>query len=185
MPMNINVVPTELEGVLRIEPQSFEDERGFFFESYSKARFQEHGLNLDFVQDNHSRSARNVLRGFHFQDNTQPQWRLVRCSVGEIFDVVVDLRRSSPTFGKWLGTTLTGGSHRMIWVPAGFAHGYLVLSEHAIVMYKTTDFYAPAQERTIAWNDPVLAVRWPLEGSPIVSEKDQRGSAFRSADCFD
>jgi len=181
----VKVVQTELPGVLLLEPRVYQDERGFFLESYNRRTFRDAtGNDIDFVQDNQVFSVRNVLRGLHYQIR-QPQGKLVAVLAGEIFDVAVDLRRSSSTFGKWLGTTLTGGSHRMIWVPAGFAHGYLVLSEHAIVMYKTTDFYAPAQERTIAWNDPVLAVRWPLEGSPIVSEKDQRGSAFRPADCFD
>ena len=181
----MKVVQTELPGVLLLEPRVYQDERGFFLESYNRRTFRDAtGNDIDFVQDNQVFSVRNVLRGLHYQIR-QPQGKLVAVLAGEIFDVAVDLRRSSSTFGKWLGTTLTGGSHRMIWVPAGFAHGYLVLSEHAIVMYKTTDFYAPAQERTIAWNDPVLAVRWPLEGSPIVSEKDQRGSAFRSADYFD
>ena len=181
----MKVVATELPGVVLLEPRVYQDERGFFLESYNRRTFRDAtGLDADFVQDNQVFSVRNVLRGLHYQIR-QPQGKLVAVLAGEIFDVAVDLRRSSSTFGKWLGTTLTGGGRRMIWVPVGFAHGYLVLSEHAIVMYKTTDFYAPAQERTIAWNDPALAVRWPLEGAPIVSEKDQRGSAFRSADCFD
>src|SRR6185436_12895805 len=144
----VKVVQTELPGVLLLEPRVYQDERGFFLESYNRRTFRDAtGNDIDFVQDNQVFSVRNVLRGLHYQIR-QPQGKLVAVLAGEIFDVAVDLRRSSPTFGKWLGTTLTGGSHRMIWVPAGFAHGYLVLSEHAIVMYKTTDFYAPAQERT-------------------------------------
>ena len=182
----MKVVETGLPGVLLLEPRVHQDARGFFLESYNRRAFREAtGVATDFVQDNQSFSVRNVLRGLHYQLPPAAQGKLVHVVAGEIFDVVVDVRRSSPSFGKWLGTTLTDGGHRMIWVPVGFAHGYLALSEHAIVMYKTTDFYAPAEERTIAWNDPALAVRWPLEGAPIVSEKDQRGSAFRSADCFD
>jgi dTDP-4-dehydrorhamnose 3,5-epimerase len=181
----VKVVETELPGVLLLEPRVHQDARGFFFESYNRRAFREAtGVEVDFVQDNQSFSVRNVLRGLHYQIR-QPQGKLVHVLAGEIFDVVVDLRRSSPTFGKWLGTPISGGGHRMIWIPAGFAHGYLALSEHAIVFYKTTDFYAPQHERTVLWNDPELAVRWPLEGAPIVSEKDQRGGAFRSADCFD
>jgi dTDP-4-dehydrorhamnose 3,5-epimerase len=125
-----------------------------------------------------------VLRGLHYQIR-QAQGKLVQVMAGEIFDVAVDLRRSSPTFGKWIGVTISGGTHRMIWIPQGFAHGYIVLSEHAIVFYKATDFYAPEHERTILWDDPALGIRWPLEGDPIVSDKDRRGSAFRSADLFD
>jgi len=178
MPMNINVVPTELEGVLRIEPQSFEDERGFFFESYSKARFQEHGLNLDFVQDNHSRSARNVLRGFHFQDSTQPQWRLVRCSVGEIFDVVVDLRPASKTYGKWLGAHLTATNKHQLLIPPQFAHGFCVLSDIGEVQYKCTNFHSTTAEKTLAWNDPEIGVVWPVT-NPTLSVKDaERGMSF-------
>jgi len=182
--MEIHVRPTKLEGVVVVETEFFRDERGFFIENYHKQRYAEHGIREEFVQDNHSRSSRGVLRGLHYQI-LQPQGKLIQVMAGEIFDVAVDLRRSSPTFGKWIGVTLAGGSHRMLWVPQGFAHGYIVLSEHAIVFYKTTDFYAPEHERTILWNDETLAIRWPLEGEPIVSDKDRRAPPFRSADLFD
>ena len=181
----MKVVQTELDGLVLLEPRVYQDERGFFLESYNRRNFRDAtGVDADFVQDNQSFSVRNVLRGLHYQIR-QPQGKLVRVVAGEIFDVVVDVRRGSPTLGKWLGTTLTGAGHRMIWVPVGFAHGYLVLSEHAIVMYKTTDFYAPEHERTIAWNDLDLAIRWPVDSAPIVSDKDRRATAFRSADLFD
>lgn len=175
---------TDIPEVLLLEPRVHQDERGFFLESYNRRTFQEAtGLEVDFVQDNQSFSVRNVLRGLHYQVR-QAQGKLVHVIAGEIFDVAVDLRRSSPTFGKWVGTTLSGAAHRMMWIPAGFAHGYLVLSEHAIVFYKTTDFYAPEHERTILWNDPALAIRWPPGGTPIVSEKDRRAPALGSADVF-
>lgn len=181
----MKVVRTEIPEVLLLEPRVHQDERGFFLESYNRRTFRDAtGFDVDFVQDNQSFSVRNVLRGLHYQVG-QPQGKLVHVIAGDIFDVAVDLRRSSPTFGKWVGTTLTGGGHRMIWIPAGFAHGYLVLSEHAIVFYKTTDFYAPEHERTILWNDPALALRWPLAGEPIISEKDRAATAFGSADLFD
>ena len=178
----MKVVATELPGVLLLEPRVHQDERGFFLESHNRRTFRDAtGLDLDFVQDNQVFSVRNVLRGLHYQIR-QPQGKLVAVMAGEIFDVAVDVRRSSPTFGKCVVTTLSGGGHRMIWVPAGFAHGYLVLSEHAIVFYKTTDYYAPEHERTILWNDPALGIRWPLEGAPIVSDKDRRAPPFSSAD---
>ena len=180
----MQAIPTDLPGVLLLEPKIFGDARGFFLESYNKRTFSEvTGLDVDFVQDNQSFSVRNVLRGLHYQTR-QAQGKLVHVMAGEIFDVAVDLRRSSPTFGKWVGVTITGGGHRMIWIPAGFAHGYIVLSEHAIVFYKTTDYYAPEHERTIVWNDPGLAIRWPLEGEPIVSDKDRRGSLLKVADTY-
>lgn len=176
---------TELAGVLVLEPRVFQDERGFFIESYNRRTFREAtGLDIEFVQDNQSFSVRNVLRGLHYQIR-QAQGKLVQVLAGEIYDVAVDLRRSSSTFGKWTAVTLTGGGHRMLWIPAGFAHGYLVLSEHAIVVYKTTDYYAPAHERTIAWNDPTLAIRWPLEAEPIMNDKDRRGASWPSAEVFD
>jgi dTDP-4-dehydrorhamnose 3,5-epimerase len=182
----VKVVRTELEGVVLLEPRVHQDARGFFLESYNRRSFREAtGVDADFVQDNQSFSVRNVLRGMHYQLPPAGPGKLVHVVAGEIFDVVVDLRRRSPTCGKWLGTTLTGAGHRMIWVPVGFAHGYLVLSEHAIVTYKTTDFYAPEHERTIAWNDLDLAIRWPADAAPIVSDKDRRATAFRSADLFD
>jgi dTDP-4-dehydrorhamnose 3,5-epimerase len=181
----MKVTRTEIPEVLVLEPRVFQDERGFFLESYNRSTFREaSGLEVEFVQDNTAFSVRNVLRGLHYQIR-QPQGKLIAVMAGEIFDVAVDLRRSSPTFGKWVGVTLTGVGHRMIWIPPGFAHGYLVLSEHAIVFYKATDFYAPQHERTIPWNDPELGIRWPLEAAPIVSEKDRRGATFRTADLFD
>jgi dTDP-4-dehydrorhamnose 3,5-epimerase len=181
----VKVIRTEIPDVLLLEPRVHQDERGFFLESYNRRTFNHAtGLDIDFVQDNQSFSVRNVLRGLHYQVR-QAQGKLVHVVAGDIFDVAVDLRRSSPTFGKWVGITLTGGGHRMIWIPAGFAHGYLVLSEHAIVSYKTTDFYAPEHERTILWSDPGLAIRWPLGATPIVSDKDRRAPALGSADLFD
>jgi dTDP-4-dehydrorhamnose 3,5-epimerase len=181
----MKVWPSDIPDVLLLEPRVHQDERGFFLESYNRRTFERAtGLDVEFVQDNQSFSVRNVLRGLHYQV-LQPQGKLIQVMAGEIFDVAVDLRRGSPTFGKWIGVTLAGGSHRMLWIPQGFAHGYIVLSEHAIVFYKTTDFYAPEHERTILWNDETLAIRWPLEGEPIVSDKDRRASPFRSADLFD
>jgi dTDP-4-dehydrorhamnose 3,5-epimerase len=181
----MKVARTEIAEVMVLEPSVHQDARGFFLESYNRRTLKESaGLDLDFVQDNTAFSVRNVLRGLHYQVR-QAQGKLVQVMVGEIFDVAVDLRRSSPSFGKWVGTTLSGGAHRMLWIPPGFAHGYLVLSEHAIVFYKATAFYAPEHERTLLWNDPELAVRWPLESEPIVSDKDRRGAPLRSADLFD
>ena len=181
----MKVVRTDLPEVLLIEPRVYQDERGFFLESYNKRTFRDAtGLDVDFVQDNQSFSVRNVLRGLHYQVR-QPQGKLAHVMAGDIFDVAVDLRRGSPTFGKWTGVTLSGGGHRMMWVPAGFAHGYLVLSEHAIVFYKTTDFYAPQHERTVLWNDPDLAIRWPLMAEPTVSDKDRRAPRLQSADVFE
>jgi dTDP-4-dehydrorhamnose 3,5-epimerase len=181
----MKVWPSDIPEVLLLEPRVHQDERGFFLESYNRRTFEQAtGLSLEFVQDNQSFSVRNVLRGLHYQI-LQPQGKLIQVMAGEIYDVAVDLRRSSPTFGKWIGVTLAGGSHRMLWIPQGFAHGYIVLSEHAIVLYKTTDYYAPEHERTVLWNDPALGIKWPLEGEPMVSDKDRRGSLFRSADLFD
>lgn len=181
----MKVTRTEIPDVLCIEPRVHQDDRGFFLESYNRRSFREAtGIDADFVQDNQSFSVRNVLRGLHYQIQ-HSQAKLVAVLAGEVFDVAVDLRRSSPTFGKWAGVPLSGGSHRMVWIPQGFAHGYLVLSEHAIVSYKATDYYAPEHERTILWSDPDLAIRWPLEAQPIVSEKDRRAAHFRSAELFD
>ena len=178
---------TELPDVLVLEPKVFGDARGFFFESYNQRAFaQAAGVSPEFVQDNHSRSMRGVLRGLHYQLN-QPQGKLVRVTLGEVFDVAVDIRRSSPTFGRWFGANLSAENYRQMWVPAGFAHGYLVLSEHAEFLYKTTDFYAPEHERCIAWNDPALGIRWPLpEGlaEPVLSAKDRAGVGFRDAEVF-
>jgi dTDP-4-dehydrorhamnose 3,5-epimerase len=181
----VKVTPTRIPEVLILEPRVFEDPRGFFFESYNRRAFKEaSGLDPQFVQDNQSFSVRNVLRGLHFQVR-QPQGKLVTVLAGEIFDVAVDLRRSSPTFGKWVSATLSGGTHRAIWIPPGFGHGFLVLSEHALVQYKATDYYAPEHERTLMWNDADLAIAWPLEGEPIVSDKDRRGAHFGAAELFD
>jgi dTDP-4-dehydrorhamnose 3,5-epimerase len=181
----VKVTPTRIPEVLILEPRVFEDPRGFFFESYNRRVFKEAtGLDPHFVQDNQSFSVRNVLRGLHYQVR-QPQGKLITALAGEIFDVAVDFRRSSPTFGQWASVTLSGGSHRAIWIPPGFGHGFLVLSEHALVQYKATDYYAPEHERTVLWNDPKLAIAWPLEGDPIVSGKDAQGADFRAAELFD
>jgi dTDP-4-dehydrorhamnose 3,5-epimerase len=169
---------TSLPGVLLLEPQVFGDDRGFFLESHNERVFAELGIHERFVQDNHSYSKRNVLRGLHYQIQ-QPQGKLVRAITGEILDVAVDLRQSSPTFGKWEAFHLSGNNKRMLWVPVGFAHGFRVVSETAHVTYKTTDFYAPQHERTVVWNDLDLAMDWQLDGEPTVSGKDQRGIRFR------
>jgi len=176
-------VETSLPGVFLLEPQVFGDDRGFFLESYNERVFAELGILEKFVQDNHSYSSRNVLRGLHYQIQ-QPQGKLVRAITGEILDVVVDLRQSSPTLGKWEPFRLSGDNKRMLWVPLGFAHGYRVVSETAHVTYKTTDFYAPEHERTVPWNDPDLAIDWQLDGEPTVSGKDQRGTRFRDCQKF-
>lgn len=180
----MNIIPTEIPDVLIIEPRVFEDQRGFFYESYNAKAFQEKiGVDLNFLQDNHSRSAKNVLRGLHYQIQ-QPQGKLVRVVAGEVFDVAVDLRKSSPTFGLWVGTLLSAENKRQLWVPAGFAHGFCVVSEFAEVLYKTTDYYAPQHERCVLWNDPNLGVAWPLTETPIVSAKDQAGVPFKDAEVF-
>ncbi len=177
-------ISTSLPGILLIEPRVFGDERGFFLESYNQRTFSELGIGEAFVQDNHSYSEKNVVRGLHYQLQ-QPQGKLVRAVVGEILDVAVDIRRSSPTFGKWEAFTLSDKTKRMLWVPRGFAHGFRVVSACAHVLYKTTDFYAPEHERTIAWNDPALDIDWQLDGEPIVSPKDQQGMTFERADKFE
>ncbi|MCA1854609.1 dTDP-4-dehydrorhamnose 3,5-epimerase [Massilia oculi] len=170
--------------VLRIEPQVFTDERGSLYESFHQARFEEAiGRKVKFVQDNHSTSVRNVLRGLHYQVG-KPQGKLVRTVSGSVFDVAVDLRRSSPTFGRWVGEVLSGENKAQLWVPEGFAHGFLVLSETADVVYKLTDYYAPEHERCISWNDPSLNISWPLTGVLRVSSKDENGAQFTNADCF-
>jgi len=181
----MKVLRTEIPDVMVLEPQVHQDARGFFLESYNRRSFRDAtGIDTEFVQDNLVFSVRNVLRGLHYQIR-QAQGKLVYAAAGEIFDVAVDLRANSPTFARWVGVTLTGGGHRMIWIPPGFAHGYLALSEHTIVFYKTTDYYAPEHERAIRWNDPDLAIRWPLETPPIVSDKDRDAGMFRSAELFD
>jgi dTDP-4-dehydrorhamnose 3,5-epimerase len=179
MPMNIRVSKTEIDGVMIIEPEYFQDERGFFFESYSTRAFEAHGLNLTFVQDNHSRSTQGVLRGFHYQDATAPQYRVVRCTVGEIWDVVVDLRIGSPTLGRWFGVNLTAENKRQLLIPPEFAHGFCVLSPVAEVQYKCTNLHNPEAERTLAWNDPDIAVAWPVQ-NPILSMKEREsGQSFK------
>jgi dTDP-4-dehydrorhamnose 3,5-epimerase len=181
----MNIIATDLPEVLIIEPQVFGDERGFFYESFNARRFAElTGVQRDFVQDNHSRSARGVLRGLHYQLQ-QAQGKLVRVSAGEVFDVAVDVRRHSAHFGKWVGVHLSAENKRQLWVPEGFAHGFLVLSEYAEFLYKTTDYYAPAHERSIRWDDPQLAIDWPLDGlTPVLSAKDQQGSPLADAEVF-
>ena len=180
----MKVIKTTIPDVLLIEPQVYGDERGFFYESFNQRDWEDGtGLRTRFVQDNHSRSARGVLRGLHYQLG-RPQGKLVRCVVGEVFDVAVDLRRSAPTFGQWVGINLSAENKRQLWVPEGFAHGFLVLSEVAEFLYKTTDFYTPEQERCILWNDPDLAIAWPEEVVPVLSKKDQLGGAFARADYF-
>ena len=169
--------------VLVLEPKVFGDARGYFMETWNARSFESLGIKAQFVQDNHSRSSKNVLRGLHYQLR-QPQGKLVRVTEGEIWDVTVDLRRASPHFGRWSGTRLDAGSHRMLWVPAGFAHGFITLSAHAEVLYKTTDYYAPEHERTLLWNDPALAIAWPLAGEPVLSDKDRRGTPLASAETF-
>lgn len=162
----------------------FGDDRGFFFESFNLRLFREKtGLSPDFVQDNHSRSSKNVLRGLHYQIR-QPQGKLVRVIAGQVFDVAVDLRRSSPTFGKWAGTTLSAENKRELWIPAGFAHGFLVLSDSADFVYKTTDYYAPEYERSLLWSDPDIGIDWPLQGEPTLAAKDRVGARFRNAETF-
>jgi dTDP-4-dehydrorhamnose 3,5-epimerase len=164
--------------VFLFEPKVFGDDRGFFFESFNQAKFEAAiGRQVAFVQDNHSRSVKNVLRGLHYQIQ-QPQGKLVRVVQGEVFDVAVDIRKSSPTFGQWVGEILSAENKRQMWVPEGFAHGFIVLSETAEFLYKTTDYYAPAHERCVAWNDPAIAIEWPISGEPMLSLKDQRGKSL-------
>lgn len=180
----MKIIPTEIPDLLIIEPQVFGDDRGFFYESFNERAFKDKTeLLVHFVQDNHSRSLKNVLRGLHYQIQ-QPQGKLVRVVVGEVFDVAVDIRSGSPTFGKWQGCLLTAENKRLFWIPEGFAHGFLVLSDAAEFLYKTTDYYAPQYERTILWNDPDLAIDWPIQDEPILSKKDQAGKLFKEAEVF-
>ena len=180
----MHAIETGLSGLLILEPKVFGDARGFFFESFNQRRFEEvTGVGDQFVQDNHSRSARNVLRGLHYQIQ-QPQGKLVRVVAGEVFDVAVDIRRSSPTFGKWFGIHLSAENKKMLWIPVGFAHGFVVISESAEFLYKTTDYWAPPHERCIRWNDSDLGIDWPLQGDPLVSAKDAAGRPFREAEVF-
>ncbi len=182
----MNFLPTEIPDVVLITPKVFEDERGFFFETYQQNRFAEAGIPHRFVQDNHSGSRRGILRGLHYQIQ-QPQGKLIRALSGEVFDVAVDIRRNSPTFGKWVGAILSAKNRQMMWIPSGFAHGFLVLSDWAEVSYKATDFYAPRFERTILWNDTQLGIRWPLPAGemPILSAKDQAGTPFAQAEVYE
>lgn len=181
----MNITPLAIPEVLRIEPRVFGDDRGFFFESFRQDRFEEAvGRKVDFVQDNHSKSAHNVLRGLHYQLR-QTQGKLVRVVAGSVFDVAVDMRRSSPTFGKWVGEVLSAENKVQLWVPEGFAHGFVVLSDSAEFVYKTTDYYAPEHERCLAWNDPAVGIDWPVCQPPMVSAKDGCGLSLQIAETFD
>ena len=173
----MEVIETELPGVLRLRPRIFADDRGWFTETWNEARFREMGLPSGFVQDNQSRSCKNVLRGLHFQLQ-HPQGKLVRAVAGRIYDVAVDIRRSSPHFGRWIGVELGAEAPEMLWIPPGFAHGFLVLSEFADVLYKTSDFYSAPSERTIRWDDPTIGIHWPLSSDPVISTKDAAGTAL-------
>lgn len=177
--------PLAIPEVIVFEPKLYGDDRGFFFESFNRKHFEDAvGRTVAFVQDNHSRSVRNVLRGLHYQIQ-QAQGKLVRAVQGEVFDVAVDLRRSSPTFGKWVGTILSAENKKQLWVPEGFGHGFVVLSDTAEFLYKTTDYYAPEHERSIMWNDPTLGIEWPMQGDPILSAKDAKAVAFTQAEVFE
>jgi len=181
----MKAVPTSIKDVVILEPKVFGDDRGFFYESYNERRFIElTGLEAPrFVQDNHSKSAKNVLRGLHYQIQ-QAQGKLVRVTAGEVFDVAVDIRRSSPTFGRWVGVTLSAANQRQLWIPAGFAHGFVVTSESAEFLYKTTDYWAPEHERAIIWNDPAIGIEWPTNVAPLLSEKDRQGKLLADAEVF-
>ena len=179
----MNIIPTEIPDVLVIEPRLFGDERGFFFESFNQKVFQEKIVEVQFVQDNHSCSAAHVLRGLHYQVQ-QAQGKLIRVVAGAIFDVAVDIRRSSPSFGQWVGYELSAENKKQLWIPAGFAHGFVSLADRTEVLYKATDFYTPAHERCIRWDDPDLAIGWPLSAEPTVSSKDQQGLPLKQAEVF-
>ena len=181
----MNIIRTDISDVLIIEPKVFGDTRGFFFESFNQRQFEQlTGFAPNFVQDNHSRSARGVLRGLHYQIQ-QPQGKLVRVIAGEVFDVCVDMRRASPSFGQAVYVTLSADNHRQLWIPPGFAHGFLVTSESADFVYKTTDYYAPEHERSVLWNDAALAIPWPLQGEPLLSAKDKAGTPLAQAETFE
>lgn len=181
----MKIRPTSIPDVLSIEPKVFQDDRGFFLESYQKEKFREAGVDVDFVQDNHSKSCQATLRGLHYQIR-QSQGKLVRVVAGEVFDVAVDIRRHSPTFGRWVGDYLSAENKKMLWVPPGFAHGFYVTSPEAEVLYKASDYYAPQWERCILWNDPGIGIQWPLEsGSPILSPKDALGKLLAEAEIFE
>lgn len=180
----MKVITTAIPDVLVLEPKVFGDARGFFMESFNARNFRDAtGLDITFVQDNHSRSGKNVLRGLHYQVG-QPQGKLVRVARGAVFDIAVDIRKSSRTFGQWFGAELNDTNHRQMWVPAGFAHGFLVLSDSADFLYKTTDYYAPEHERCITWDDPEIAVHWPVSGTPQLSAKDRLGVRLKDAEVF-
>jgi dTDP-4-dehydrorhamnose 3,5-epimerase len=180
----MKVTPTAMPEVLVLEPRVFGDDRGFFYESFNARTFEKlTGQRINFVQDNHSKSARGVLRGLHYQIR-QPQGKLVRVSAGAIYDVVVDMRRSSPFFGRWVGVELSAENRHQLWIPSGFAHGFVVTSESAEVQYKTTDYWAPEHERAVLWNDPALAIDWRLDGAPILSGKDSQGKLLADAEAF-
>jgi dTDP-4-dehydrorhamnose 3,5-epimerase len=179
----VNVTRTALPEVLVLTPRIFSDDRGFFFESWNARTFAAAGIDAEFVQDNHSRSRRGVLRGLHYQIE-HPQGKLVRVVTGEVFDVVVDLRKRSPNFGRWAGVTLSAENSQMMWIPPGFAHGFLTLSDTADFLYKTTDYWYPEHERTLLWSDPALGIDWPLDGAPNVAPKDATGTALARADLY-
>jgi dTDP-4-dehydrorhamnose 3,5-epimerase len=180
----MKATPLAIPDVVLLEPRVFGDDRGFFFESFNQWQFNEAiGQTVAFVQDNHSRSAKNVLRGLHYQIQ-QPQGKLVRVVMGEVFDVAVDIRKSSPSFGQWVGEILSAENKKQLWVPEGFAHGFVVLSDHAEFLYKTTDYWAPEFERSIAWNDPAIGIQWPIDGEPQLSAKDRSGLPLNEAEVF-
>ena len=179
----MKIIPTAIPEVLLLEPEIFGDERGFFFESWNKRTFSGLGINAEFVQDNHSKSQMNVVRGLHYQIE-HAQGKLVRVTAGTVYDVAVDLRRSSPTFGQWVGFTLSAEDKCMAWIPPGFAHGFCVTSDSAEFLYKTTDYWSPAHERTLLWNDPQLAIPWPLSGEPLLAAKDKTGTLLAEAETF-
>ena len=179
----MKAIPTAIPDVLLLEPRVFGDARGFFYESWNRRSFAELGIDVDFVQDNHSKSQRNVLRGLHYQIE-HAQGKLVRVTAGQVYDVAVDLRLSSPTFGQWVGFTLSAEDQRMAWIPPGFAHGFCVTSESAEFLYKTTDYWSPTHERTLLWNDPRLAIPWPLSGEPLLAARDAAGRTFSEAETF-
>ncbi|MBU2568707.1 MAG: dTDP-4-dehydrorhamnose 3,5-epimerase [Gammaproteobacteria bacterium] len=182
----MKVTPLAIPDVILIEPKVFGDARGFFLESYNQESFrQASGLNQQFVQDNHSRSSKGVLRGLHYQLAPKAQGKLVRVVSGAVFDVAVDVRKGSSTFGQWVGAELNEENHRQMWIPQGFAHGFVVLSETADFLYKTTDYYAPELERCIAWNDPTIGIQWPANINPVLSDKDKEGKALNEAECFE
>lgn len=179
----MKIIPTSIPDVVLLEPKVFGDERGFFFESWNKRTFAELGIDAEFVQDNHSKSQKNVLRGLHYQIR-HAQGKLIRVTAGSVYDVAVDLRRSSATFGRWVAFTLSASDHRMAWIPPGFAHGFCVTSESAEFLYKTTDYWSPADDRTLLWNDPQLAIPWPLTGEPLLAAKDMAGTPLAQAETF-